>query len=440
MPTPTPYYLRPKATKLPAGHDDTLDPAEAPVDAEERSVAPSEWPVTNTAPGGAEAPEGPLGPPATHPARRSLPPFSWPAPGGPTPRNRPLAETCSPIGDLDPDIAMWPVTLVQRWPFAGAPTVGIWPKGWLGVDNTATIYVCTVGGQPGTWTPISTTTGSSLSAPPLSFFLDPVGQVFHFQNAGVDVVTVDGVGNLDPSGNLILPSTRSVSWTGGLSLLQGAGIPSPALGNNGSFYLQNDAVPPASGFYQKQGGRWVLVGGTAIPAPVSSGATIVSFTDVNGDIWVAKNGVNGGAYRRARDVLVSVLFRSAAFSTTTTALALGFDTVLTDDYGIGTGSPTVWTAPVAGFYKVKSNLAAFSSAVGESLSVAVQKGAQILTNNQTQSGNATDRFDADVEMLTKCAAGDQLRVLISSSATLSGIPAGLGAAPTIATVQYEGTG
>jgi hypothetical protein len=154
---PTPYYLTPKATKLPAGHDDTLDPAEAPVDAEERSVAPSEWPVTNAARGGTGPPDGPLGPPATHPARRALPPFRWPAAaGGVIIPNRPLAETPSPLFDLDPDIALWPVTLLQRWPFTGPPTVGVWPKGWLGADNTATLYICTVAGEPGTWAAIGT--------------------------------------------------------------------------------------------------------------------------------------------------------------------------------------------------------------------------------------------------------------------------------------------
>jgi hypothetical protein len=436
----TPYYLRPKATKLPAGHDDTLDPAEPPVDAERRSVAPSEWPVTSAARGGTGPPDGPLGPPATHPARRSLPPFRWPAvAGGLMVPNRPLAETRSPLGDLDPDVAMWPVTLLQRWPFTGPPIAGVFPKGWLGVDNTATIYVCTVAGEPGTWTPISSTTGSSLNAPPLSFFLDPVGQVFHFQNGGVDVLTVDGGGNVTPTGNIVLFPTRSLSWSGGVSLLQGTGIPSPALGSNGSFYFQNNAVAPASGLYQKQAGSWVLVGGTALPAPVTSGAVIFGFVDVNGDVWVAKNGVNAGAWRRAGNVLVSVLGRAAAFGTTTTATALGFDNVINDPYGLGVGAPTVWTCPVAGLYRVHANIAATATAAGQSLTAGVQQGAQVLTNNQASAGGA-GRFDAEVDMTTLCAAGDLLRVVISSSVALAGIASSLGVSPTIATVKYVGTG
>jgi hypothetical protein len=66
----------------------------------------------------------------------------------------------SPLGDLDPDIAMWPRVAVNIWPFAGPPTVGIWPKGWIGIDNVANMYICSVGGQPGTWTLVATgTTG-----------------------------------------------------------------------------------------------------------------------------------------------------------------------------------------------------------------------------------------------------------------------------------------
>jgi hypothetical protein len=433
-----PYYLRPKATKLPEGHDDTLDPAEEPTDPAERSAPPQSWPRVSTARGGSAPPDAPIAPPPTPPHRRTLAPFSWPAPGGPTPRNRPLPETCSPIGDLDPDIAMWPVTLVQRWPFAGAPTVGIWPKGWLGVDNTATIYVCTVGGEPGTWTPISSTAGSSLSAPPLSFFLDPIAQVFHFQNGGVDVFTVDGAGNLTPSGNVVLSSTDSLSWAGGLSLLQGAGIPSPALGNNGSYYFQNNAVSPASGLYQKQAGRWVPVGATALPAPVTSGATIFSFTDVNGDVWVAKNGVNGGTWHRARDVLYSSMGRGGAFGSTTIATVLAFDTVLSDPYGLAGAS--TWTAPVAGLYKIRSNVAIQATAAGQTFTVGLRQGGQVLTNSQNSSGGATVRFDASAELIVPLAAADVLTVVISSSVALAGIAAALGVSPTIASVQYVGTG
>ncbi|HXA33027.1 MAG TPA: hypothetical protein VNV87_12265 [Acidimicrobiales bacterium] len=58
--------------------------------------------------------------------------------------------------DFDPDTALWPANVVSRWPFTGAPAHGIWPKGAVGVDNTATMYVCTVAGEPGTWVAVGT--------------------------------------------------------------------------------------------------------------------------------------------------------------------------------------------------------------------------------------------------------------------------------------------
>ena len=89
-----------------------------------------------------------LAPPPTDPLVRKEPPFDWYRSPVVMPRR---VETPERQPDLDPDIALWPVTPLQRWPFTGAPAEGIWPKGWAGVDNTGTMYVCTVGGQPGTW-------------------------------------------------------------------------------------------------------------------------------------------------------------------------------------------------------------------------------------------------------------------------------------------------
>jgi hypothetical protein len=147
--TAVPYNLVPKATKLPAGHDATLDPPFDPTDALIRGVPASQWPRVDLSRGGTGPPDGPLAPPGTDPARRTTAPFVWPR----------VTELVSPIGDLDPDIALWRSVIVSIWPFAGAPTEGIWPKGWLGIDNTGTPWVCTVGGEPGTWAQLATAAG-----------------------------------------------------------------------------------------------------------------------------------------------------------------------------------------------------------------------------------------------------------------------------------------
>lgn len=80
---------------------------------------------------------------------------------------RVLLETRPPEGDLDPDIAQWRAVILSIWPFTGAPSAGTWPMGWLGIDNTSALWVCTAGGTPGTWAEIggAATGYASLTGP-----------------------------------------------------------------------------------------------------------------------------------------------------------------------------------------------------------------------------------------------------------------------------------
>lgn len=128
---PSPYYLRPRDTHLPAGHDDTLDPPEAPTDA----------------------------------VRRGLPAFEWPS--EPEPTFAPFRHEPAPEENitLDPDLALWPAVQVSIWPFAGAPTTGVWPTGWMGIDRAGVPWVCVTGGAPGSWVSLGTT--SSTGATPI---------------------------------------------------------------------------------------------------------------------------------------------------------------------------------------------------------------------------------------------------------------------------------
>jgi hypothetical protein len=153
---PVPYFLKPKATKLPEGHDDSLDPPAPPTDAEQRGLEPIDWPAVDASKGGDGPPDAPLAPPAVDSARRSVPAFVWPRVPAKWVPGRSVRETVGSVpGTLDPDIALWQVVVPNIWPFTGAPTEGTWPRGWFGVDNTGTFYVCTVAGEPGTWTAIS---------------------------------------------------------------------------------------------------------------------------------------------------------------------------------------------------------------------------------------------------------------------------------------------
>jgi len=89
-----------------------------------------------------------------------------------------------------------------------------------------------------------------------------------------------------------------------------------------------------------------------LPAPITSGSGVQSFTDVLGQVWVAANGVNSGNWRLARDVLFSRIFAAANIALTSGAL-YQFDSVSSDTYGMATtGATARITIPVAGVYNV----------------------------------------------------------------------------------------
>lgn len=157
---PVPYMLRPKATRLPAGHDPSLD-AEPGTDAERRTVPPSSWLFADVTPGDSRPQDAPLAPPATDPAIRSLAPFDWPTSMVAVP-NRALRELVGAENiTLDPDLDLWPACLIRITPFGGAPTTGIWPAGWMLMDNAGVLRVCIVGGSPGTWQAVGVSSGVS---------------------------------------------------------------------------------------------------------------------------------------------------------------------------------------------------------------------------------------------------------------------------------------
>jgi hypothetical protein len=74
-----------------------------------------------------------------------------------------------------------------------------------------------------------------------------------------------------------------------------------------------------------------------LPPPVTSGTTIQSYTDPTGEIFVAKNGVNAGAWKRARDVLYAKWYRNTTLNITTSLQDVGYDTMVKDDYGLYDG-------------------------------------------------------------------------------------------------------
>lgn len=180
----------------------------------------------------------------------------------------------------------------------------------------------------------------------------------------------------------------------------------------------------------------------ALPAPLTSGSTVQSFTDSLGDLWVAKNGVYGGAYKRARDVLHCKIMRGSNVALTSGSnQGVAFDTIPAgyDPYGM-TALPGI-TVPVAGLYLVYCQLSVTTTATTGGLLYLLMTaaGVNIAWSNQAWPGLAQPNmvYSAPIVRLT---AGQQVTATVQptpASCTLQGAAANF---LTYMSVDYLGTG
>lgn len=169
--------------------------------------------------------------------------------------------------------------------------------------------------------------------------------------------------------------------------------------------------------------------------PVGASAPFQSWQDSSSEWWVAKGGVNGGAWRKARDVLHARAYRAGAFTVIAgTANNLAMDTVDLDPYGILTAG--FFTFPLAGLWQV-------SGATGVSIGVNQWVRGYVKWNDRTNLVAAYSSpiaigggfpYPADVR---KVAAGATALMANDGSATITGTP---GATATWLSADYLGTG
>jgi len=93
-----------------------------------------------------------------------------------------------------------------------------------------------------------------------------------------------------------------------------------------------------------------------MPAPVTSGSGLQTFTDALGDLWVAQNGIAGGAWKRARDVLHARMYRNNPISLNGgTLVSIPMDTVYRDAWGMNDGTGIAFL--VTGSFMITMQLA-----------------------------------------------------------------------------------
>jgi hypothetical protein len=176
-----------------------------------------------------------------------------------------------------------------------------------------------------------------------------------------------------------------------------------------------------------------------LPAPVTSGTTIQTYTDPNGDVWVAKNGVNGGNWLRARDVLYCRMTRAAAMNLTTSQVTMPYDTTYRDAYGMWTPAQNGVLAPVAGLYRADVVLCGAFTATGQTMNIQINLiGGGGYTRINRQSAFAGNTYVESHDEIFMPTPGTYLGVGVYASATLA--LAGLNNFDNYFTIQYMGTG
>jgi len=178
-----------------------------------------------------------------------------------------------------------------------------------------------------------------------------------------------------------------------------------------------------------------------LPAPLGAGAPFQSYTDPSGDVWVAQGGVFNGAWRRARDVLVSKVCRVAALNLTAALLTVQMDGVIRDSFGLYVPSPNgLFNIPLTGWYDITYQLGATPTAGNQSFNNRLYSAsAGLLAIAQAHSAG-TAPLSSVISQQFYLVAGDWVQ---TAAVSPNAWPALTGAAPgywTYATLEYRGTG
>jgi len=178
-----------------------------------------------------------------------------------------------------------------------------------------------------------------------------------------------------------------------------------------------------------------------LPPALGAGAAFQSYTDPNGVVWVAKGGVNSGAWRQARDVLHARMMRSALYTLSTASGGIPFDITDFDPFGIWSPGYAAFIIPVSGLWLVSGQIYAVSNGANQSLGIAIGKfgaGTPIARSGSVPSP-VISGLNCSISQTVKLAAGDQIQIWASSS------PVGLSTtyadtANIFGVCQYVGTG
>jgi hypothetical protein len=162
--------------------------------------------------------------------------------------------------------------------------------------------------------------------------------------------------------------------------------------------------------------------------PPDTGTGIANYTDAHGELWVAKSTVAGGAWKRARDVLICQVARTAAFTVSNAITPIPWDTVETDLYGLWAAPNFV--APVPGIYTASATLSLTPTVAGFLYVYHALKSPLFVVS----SGGGSGSFSTTLRL----AAGQTFQS--SGNSQPAAAPLAGGAAFNFASFRYVGTG
>jgi hypothetical protein len=174
------------------------------------------------------------------------------------------------------------------------------------------------------------------------------------------------------------------------------------------------------------------------PPPLSGAAPFSYYTDTNGDTWVAKGGVNGGAWKRAKDVLHARYHRNGALTSQSSNLNIAWDAKEYDDYGLYVSASTGFILPLPGVWKLMGLMTCTTTAVNQTLLIDIWQTNFRKTEHRIISPLA-GTVSCQAEAVMRCVVNDNLQVgSLTSPGSLAYV---VGFAYTCATeCDYMGTG